>query len=62
MRKIIIAEGLLWEGKVGLNQNIINIFEADKIAQANDYMYVESLIRAHPENTTLFIDKELKIK
>ena len=60
-RKIVVAEGLLWEGKAGNNANIINIFEADDIARKNGFPYVEQLISKYKENTILFLDENLKI-
>lgn len=60
-RKIVVAEGLLWEGKVGNNDNILGVFGADDIARKNGFPYVEQLIKAYAEHTTLFLDENLKI-
>ena len=60
-RKIVVAGGLLWEGKAGDNANILGVFEADDIARKNGFPYVEQLIRKYEGDATLWIDKDLKI-
>ena len=60
-RKIVIAEGLLWEGRAGNKRNILGTFEADKIAEALGFMYVERLIDHYGENITLLLDDNLKV-
>lgn len=60
-RKIIIADGLLWEGNTKNVENILGTYEADKIAQKNSFVYVEQLIRNFDNNKTLLLDENLKI-
>ncbi len=59
-RKIILAEGLLWEGKVGEVKNILSVIEADKIAQSLGFVFVERLVNHYKENTVLLLGESLK--
>lgn len=60
--KYIIHKGLLWGKNTSTSRNIVNCLEADKIANANDFIYIERLINHYPDGTILYIDKNLKIK
>lgn len=59
--KIVIKDGLLWRDNTINNDNIISCLEADKIANANGFMYVETLVKKYPENTVLYLDTNFKI-
>lgn len=61
IRKIIIKDGLLWEDRLYLTKDLIGTFEADRIAQANNYSYVERLIADYIDGSVILIDSNLKI-
>lgn len=61
MRKIIVKDGLLWEGSAKDIDNVLTTYEADRIAQANGFPYVESLIRKYRDGAVMHIDNESKI-
>lgn len=60
--RIIIKDGLLWTGNTKHPDNIINTIKADKIAQANGFMYVERMISAYADGTKLTLDDDLNIQ
>lgn len=60
--RIIIKDGLLWRGNTKSTDNIINTIEADRIARANGFMYVERMINTYTDGTKLKLDEDLKIQ
>ena len=59
--KIIIKDKLLWKDNTSNTNNIIGCIKGDAIAQANNEMFVERLIKKYPDNTILNLDENLKI-